>query len=163
MNPYKKLFLIIIILTIAISAFAQTEEPTVSGKKMAISLGPEWNMNARENFAVGAVLGFDYNLGSSFAVGINVTASSNFSGITVIEPAAMLRWYFLGSNHTGLFAQAEAGTYLVFEDSEVTPMFLGSLRGGFRLPLGFLFFVEPFGRVGYPFMFGVGVLAGVRF
>ena len=154
----KKIFLSMMILTFALSAFADDEK-----KPIAISLGPEWNMNSRENFAAGAVLGFDYSFGSSFAVGFNVTGSTNFDSIVVLEPAAMFRWYFLGSNNTGFFAQADAGAYLVFEDSEVTPMFLGGLRGGFRLPLGSWFFIEPFGRVGYPFMFGLGVLAGVRF
>lgn len=120
-------------------------------------------MNSRKNFAAGAVFGFDYNMGSSFAIGINLTASSNFSGITVIEPAAMFRWYFSDGTHTGWFIQADTGVSLVLEDGEVSPLFLGGLRGGLRLPLGDMFFAEPFGRVGYPFMFGVGVLAGVRF
>jgi len=40
---------------------------------------------------------------------------------------------------------------------------MGGLRAGYRLPLGDMFFIEPFGRVGYPFMFGIGALAGVRF
>jgi len=120
-------------------------------------------MNSRENFAAGLVFGFDFNLGSSFATGFNVTGSANFSGIVVLERAAMFRWYFLGRNHLGWFAQADAGTYLVFEDDNVKPMFLGGLHCGIRLPLGASFFVEPFGRVGYPFMFGVGAVAGVRF
>jgi len=161
----KKLLLSITILLLTLSfAFAEDESYIENESKlMAISLGPEWNMNSRENFAAGAALGFDFNLGSSFAVGFNLTASSNFSGIAVIEPAAMFRWYFLGKNHNGLFAQAEAGTFLIIEDSEVIPMFLGGLRAGFRLPLGSMFFVEPFGRVGYPFMFGFGAMAGIKF
>ena len=146
----------------AICVFAESGENPMS-RKMAISLGPEWNMNSRENFAAGAALNFDYNLGSSFAIGLNITFSSNFSGIAVIEPAALFRWYFLGDNSGGWFVQAETGVYLIFEDQDITPMFLGGLRGGFRLPLGEMFFVEPFGRMGYPFMFGVGALAGVRF
>jgi len=120
-------------------------------------------MNSRDNFAAGAVLAFDYNLGSSFAVGINATASSNFENIFVIEPAAFFRWYFLSREHDGWFVQADAGAYFVLEDGDITPMFLGGLRAGFRLPLGEMFFVEPFGRVGYPFAFGVGGLVGVRF
>ena len=143
--------------------FIFADETTGKTQKAAIGIGPEWNMNARDNFAAGAVLAFDYSFGSSFAAGINVTASSNFSGITVLEPAALFCWYFPGSDHVGWFVQAEAGTYLVLEDGDVTPMFLGGIRAGLRLPLGSLFFIEPFGRFGYPFAFGVGCLAGVKF
>jgi hypothetical protein len=119
-------------------------------------------MNSRENFAGGAVLGFDFNLSRAIAVGLTVTYSNNFSGISVIEPAALFRWYIFG-NSAGLFVQADVGAYLVLEERELTPLFLGGLRGGFRFPLGELFYVEPYGRVGYPFAFGVGAMAGVRF
>jgi len=119
-------------------------------------------MNSRYNFAGGAVLGFDINLPHSLALGLTVTYSNNFSGISVIEPAALFRWYILGSS-AGLFLQADAGAYLVLEDGELIPLFMGGLRGGFRLLLGESFFIEPYGRVGYPFVFGIGVIAGIRF
>ena len=119
-------------------------------------------MNSRYNFAGGAVLGFDLNLPYSFAAGLTVTASSNFAGIAVIEPAALFRWYFFSNGHTGLFAQADVGAYLVLEDGELTPLFMGGLRVGFRFPLGEMFFIEPYGRAGYPFVFGIGVTAGIR-
>ena len=131
-------------------------------KKAAVGLGAEFNMNSRYNFAGGVVIGFDFNLSRAFAVGFTVTGSSNFSGIAVIEPAALFRWYVFG-NSAGLFVQADAGAYLILEDGELTPLFLGGLRGGFRLPLGSTFFIEPYGRVGYPFVFGVGASAGIRF
>ena len=155
--------LIFIILFLVCSTFLFADEAANKTSKAAVSIGPEWNMNSRENFAAGGVLAFDLNLGSSFAVGINATISTNFDEIIVIEPAANFRWYFLGSDHAGWFVQADAGAYLVMEDDDLTPLFLGGLRAGLRLPLGNTLFIEPFGRVGYPFAFGVGVLAGVRF
>jgi len=158
----KVLIFFVLILILMPVAFAE-EGRADSSQKAAIGLGAEWNMNSRDNFAMGAVLAFDYNLGSAFALGINATASSNFNGIFVIEPAGFFRWYFLGKGHTGLFVQADAGAYLVLEDDDITPLFLGGVRAGLRLPLGEKFFVEPFGRVGYPFAFGVGCLAGIRF
>ena len=156
----KKIMVFCLLLCMAVFAFADEVQ---SSSKMAIGIGPEWNMNSRDNFAAGAVLALDFNLGSSFAVGINATASSNFDGIFVIEPAAMFRWYFIGSGHSGLFAQADIGASLILEDGDTTPMFLGGLRAGLRLPLGDKFFIEPFGRVGYPFAFGIGGLVGIRF
>jgi len=149
----------IMILGMSICAFTQEET------KMAIDLGPEFNMNSRYNFAGGAVLGFDYNLPvavAPFAAGISFTTSTNFFGIIILEPAAMFRWYFLGSGHTGLFAQADVGVWLLFEDEETTPLFTGGLRAGYRLPFGSMFYVEPYGRLGYPFAFGIGALAGIR-
>ena len=154
---------IIFFLVFNLCIYAQDETASGGTSRASIGLGAEFNMNSRENFAGGAVLNFNFNIGSSFAVGINATASSNFLGIFVIEPAALFRWYILSKSHTGLFLQADAGAYLVFEDNEITPLFMGGLRAGFRLPLGEVFFIEPFGRMGYPFVFGVGAMAGVRF
>jgi len=159
----KKEVITIFLLYMAILAYAEDSYQAATITKAAISIGPEWNMNSRDNFAAGAVLAFDFNLGSSFALGINATASSNFDGIFVIEPAAMFRWYFLSREHIGWFAQADAGMSLILEDGDTTSLLLGGLRAGLRLPLGDKFFVEPFGRLGYPFVFGVGGLVGVRF
>ena len=156
----RLLILLVLLFLIGSVTFAQDDT------KFAVGLGPEWNMNARDNFAAGLALGFDYNLpiaAAPFAVGVIASGSSNFSDGAVIESAGIFRWYFLGKNHSGLFVQAEAGALFIFENDESKPMFMGGLRGGFRLPLGKLFFIEPYGRVGYPYMFGVVVLAGIRF
>ncbi|MCL2196633.1 MAG: hypothetical protein FWB77_03355 [Treponema sp.] len=96
-NKLKKSLFILILFTAAVCVFAQDEsEDTVKNRKIAISLGPEFNMNSRENFAGGMVLGFDVSFASAFAAGITVTASYNFFEIFVLEPSALFRWYFLG-------------------------------------------------------------------
>jgi hypothetical protein len=151
----KTLLCAIAIFTLGVNLSAQ--EPA-----MSLGLGLEWDMNSRENFAGGAALGFDYNFLQSFAAGLTVTASSNFNGITVMEPVAMFRWYFLGKGHSGLFAQVDAGVYLVLEDGDLTSLFDGGLRAGIRLPFGRRFYVEPYGRAGYPFAFGIGVMTGIQ-
>ena len=156
------LILPVLLFFISFTAFAQDE------KKFAIGLGPEWNMNSKENFAGGVVFNFDYNLPAAipFAVGLTGVFDSNFndfSKIFAIESSALFRWYFLGKTHAGFFAQADLGAVFIFENDESKTLFMGGLRGGYRLPLGSLFFIEPYGRVGYPFMFGVGALAGIRF
>jgi len=135
-------------------------------KRFAVGAGLEWNMNSRHNFSMGFPVSFDYKLPvavAPFSVGVTFTTSVNFTGDTVLEPAAMFRWYFLGIGHTGFFAQADLGAYIIFEDNEIYSLFLGGLRGGYRMPLGSRFYVEPSVRVGYPFAFGVGATAGVRF
>ena len=147
-----------LMLIIVSGAFADDDD-----KKMAVGLGLEWNMNSRENFGGGIVLDFDYALPYSMAVGAVVGGSHNFSNSGVMEISALYRWYFLMSGHTGFFAQADAGIHLIFENDETIPNFMGGLRGGFRLPLGSLFYIEPYGRIGYPFAFGIGAVAGIRF
>jgi hypothetical protein len=152
----KTLLFVMAIFILGVNVAAQ--EPA-----MAVGLGLEWNMNSREKFAGGAVIGFDYSFLRSFAAGLTVTASSNFSGITVIEPGVQFRWYFLGKGHSGLFVQADVGAYLILEDGKLSPMFDGGLRAGIRLPFGKRFYVEPYGRGGYPFVFSIGAMAGIRF
>jgi hypothetical protein len=148
-------------LLLAAGVFAQSADG--GAKKAALGIGAEWNMNSREDFAGGTALGFDCNLPYSLALGITVTASSNFYGITVIEPSALFRWYFLNSGHSGLFVQADLGCFMLLEESDFTSLFDGGLRAGFRLPFGTMFYFEPYGRIGYPFAFGVGALVGLRF
>ena len=151
----KRLYLFLLCFILAASLSAQD-------KKTALGLGAEFNMNSREKFAAGAALSFDYALPLSLAAGLNITASNNFKGFTVIEPAAAFRWYFLNRQHTGLFLQAEGGLFLSIDEEGASPMPLGGLRAGVRLPAGMNFYIEPFGRVGYPFVFGVGLAAGIR-
>jgi len=158
----KRLCTFALILSCSYGIFAQTG--TNNGdNKVALGIGPEWNMDSRANFAMGAVFGFDVNLPKSLALGFTVTGSNNFGGISVLEPAALFRWYFLGTGHTGFFIQADLGAFLIFEDGDITPMFLGGLRGGYRFALMPHFYVEPFGRIGYPFAFGIGAIAGLKF
>jgi hypothetical protein len=154
----KKTILFAAMVLLCVNLYAQEQE-----KKAAVGIGLEWNMNSRDNFAGGFALAFDYALPHSLAIGLNAIGSSNFTGITVIEPAALFRWYFLGKRHNGFFVQADCGAYLIQEDGEFTAMFLGGLRGGFRFPLQPRFYIEPYGRIGYPFAFGVGVSAGIKF
>jgi len=177
MRQKKITFLFALLLLNSLFAFAQEDdyfpdepvqdEPVQaeqSDKKVAISLGVEWNLNSNDKFSGGATFGFDYNLSHLFAVGFTTTYTNNFSGKSTIEPAALFRWYFRGKGTIGFFAQADLGACIILEEGkDLDTKFLGGLRGGVRLAFGSLFFVEPYGRAGYPFMFSLGVLAGLRF
>jgi len=159
------IFFLALFVIFSFNVFAQDDETSGetenTNSKVAVGAGLEWNMNSRENFAMGALLGFDINFGASFAAGFNAIFSSNFTNFSVIEPAAFFRWYFLGKGHTGFFAQAEGGVFIIFEES-VSALPMGGIRAGFRFPLGQKFYIEPYGRLGYPFLFGVGAIAGMR-
>ncbi|MCL2758911.1 MAG: OmpA family protein [Treponema sp.] len=126
----------------------------------AVGFGVEMNMNSPENFAGGVLFNFDVNLATQFALGVNITGSTNFNDINVLEFSGMFRWYFLSLKHDGWFAQINAGYNYV--DVEGAPMaFITELRGGIRIPMG-NFYLEPYGRVGYPVVWGAGIVAGIR-
>jgi hypothetical protein len=150
----KWLLLAVLIPGIYLCGYAQE-------KKMSVGLGAEWNMASRHDFAGGAVLNFLYNLPGASALGLSFTGSMNFNNIYVLEPAFLVRQYFLQDKHSGLFIQFEAGAFISFEEKGVTPMIKSGLAAGYRLPLGSSFYIEPYGRAGYPFAFGLGAMAGI--
>jgi len=141
---------------ICLCAFAQE-------KKISTGLGAEWNMASRHDFAGGAVLNFLYNLPGSTSLGLSFTASMNFNNIYVLEPAFLARQYFLQDKHSGFFVQFDVGAFIAFEEKGTTPMIKSGLGSGYRLPLGSFFYIEPYGRAGYPFAFGLGAMAGICF
>jgi len=148
--------LVILVLGLYLCAFAQE-------KKISVGLGAEWNMNSPSFFAVGAPLNLIFNLPGSTALGLSFTGSMNFAGIYVLEPAFLIRRYFSRDIHSGFFLQFDVGASIVMEETGITPMINSGLGVGYRLPLGSAFYVEPYGRLGYPFAFGLGAMAGIRF
>jgi len=131
--------------------------------ELSLGGGMEWNMNSREMFA-GAfsfIAGFNLPVPSkNMSIGTTAVYSNNFFGFSVVEIAGIFRWYFVGQGYSGFFVQADLGAYLFMEEGNTTPLFAGGLRGGYRFLLG-KFYLEPYGRLGYPFAFGVGMVGGV--
>ena len=179
-SPKAPVLFLALLLVPCFTIFAQQD-----AKKFAAGLGPEWNMNSGENFALGFIFGADYNLpieAAPFAAGLNFGVNINSGGVA-LEPAAMFRWYFLGRRHTkfyeetegssfkgsfrpaydGFFVQADLGVTIILENDDAAARFLGGARAGYRIPLKWNLYVEPYGRFGYPFMFGFGALAGMKF
>jgi len=154
-----KKWILLAVLLPGICLYAFTQE-----KKMSVGAGAEWNMASRHDFAGGAVLNFLYNLPGSTAVGLSFTGSMNFNNIYVLEPAFLVRHYFSQEHYSGFFIQYDTGAFIAFEKKGITPMVKSGLTGGYRFLLGSSFFyIEPYGRAGYPFAFGLGAMAGVRF
>jgi len=154
----KKVLLIVLLFSFTQGIFSQEERVN----PFSIGAGPEWNMDSRHLFAFGAVLGLTYNLPRNFAVGFDFSASSNFRDTHVFEPDLILRYYFFRP-HSGLFVQTDFGAFFMFEEDGTTSLIEFGLRGGYRHLLGNRFFLEPYGRLGFPFAFGLGLIAGVRF
>ena len=154
----KKLFFVVLFFSFVFCIFAQEKME----KPLSIGLGPEWNMDSRHNFAAGAVLALTYNLPNNFATGLDLSGSSNFNNTHVFEPDIILRYYLQNRDYNGLFIQTDVGAFFMWEDEDFLSTIEFGFRGGYRLPFGSSFFVEPYGRLGYPFAFGLGVVGGIR-
>ncbi|MFP3042973.1 hypothetical protein LQZ19_14250 [Treponema primitia] len=164
----KLLFCFAILTALAGGAATQTfsvETPVSEKKTLGISLwtGPEWNMNSRTMFSLGGSLGADYAIQPSFAAGIKGVINYNFNEIMVLESEVFFRWYFLRLNPGNIFIQGGLGASLIFADSLLYPKLLGGISGGIRIPFKSGFFLEPGGRLGYPFVFGIGITGGYSF
>ena len=152
----KKSFAAVLFLVCCLTVSAQE-------KKMTAGLGAEWSMDFRQRYAGGAVINFDYKLGSNVALGVVITGTTNISNLIFVESAILMRGYFLGTEHTGPFVQEEIGVFLTLDNFKITPLVETAVRVGYRMPLGSSFYLELYGRVGYPFIFGFGAIPGFRF
>ena len=152
----KKLIIVLLLLAPGIIAVGQE-------KKMSLGAGLEWNMDSRHNFAGGTSLHFSFNVFRNYSLGVNLSASYNFNDFTALEPTFFVRRYFKQDVFRQFFLQLDMGSFIIFENEEVIPMFDAGLKGGYRFLLGSSFYIEPYGRMGYPFAFGIGAAAGFRF
>jgi hypothetical protein len=125
-------------------------------------LGVECNANTREGAAIGGNLSLGVNLDHQFSLGIKTTFSSNIDTVTTLEPAVFFR-YYLPFSFSGIFAQAELGASFFSEDNNSYPAFLGGLTFGWSYKVRNEWYIEPSIRFGYPFAWGVGILAGLSF
>jgi len=126
-------------------------------QKWAIGVGMEANMNSTRDAAGAFEMKFssDYTINSLFAFGVDLGMS--FSEIYTFESTGYFRWYFL--KNIQAFAQVNSGLWAA---TEVGPRFLIGATGGARLPLSRNMYIEPYARIGYPFMLGAGITAGLR-
>jgi len=147
---------------ITVEGYASNTSGFYGRQRFAMGAGMEVNMNSKEDVAMayGAKAGMDFSIIPALSVGLN--AGFSFSEMNVIEPAAMLRWYFM-HKYAPIFIQADAGVWMGIEQGkDMDIKFLGGASAGVRIPMARNFYVEPYARVGYPFMFGGGVMAGLR-
>ena len=122
--------------------------------------GAEANGNTRKGAALGGVMTLGLDINDIFAAGAKVTFSSNFDTVSTLETAGFFRYYFsrllplpLGI----LFAQAEMGASLFFEEGKTYPAFYGGAAAGWRVNVWEGLYLEPAARFGYPCAWGVGL------
>jgi hypothetical protein len=152
----RTLFLPLLLLVMAVHIEAQ------EATGFALGFGVEGNNNTRKGVALEENLYVTYSFNNAFEAGIQIGVNYDFHNIIALEPMVMGRWYFTDFFGGRVFAQADLGATLIIEDAQLRPLALGGLALGIRFPLG-AWFVEPYVRGGYPFLWGAGVSAGYRF
>jgi len=149
-----KKFAVVCLLFIAGSLSAQTG--------IFVGLGVEANANTREGAAFGGGLASALDLNKWFSLGAKLAFCADIDAVKTLESAALLR-YYLPLPINGFFVQAELGGTFFFEGDGVYPAFLGGLAAGWRFNMKKNWYLEPFVRGGYPFVWGVGLHAGTSF
>ena len=136
--------------------------PKLYADSMFFGLGAAANANTRQGVAAGGAFSFGIDVNRHLAIGYKTAYSNDFDTMSVIERAALIRWY-IPLQTRGLFMQAELGSSVFFENGESYPAFLSGAALGWRFSLGGNMFIEPTVRGGYPFVWGAGITAGFSF
>lgn len=137
--------------------------------KSSLGLIVEANKNSLSSVAPAAGLSFDYSVTRKFSVGVKALVSydafEKSNTIYAIEPLVFARWYAVsptGEPSAGLFIEGQCGAEMLLVNSDFKATVSGGVALGFRITFGYFYF-EPVLRGGYPYMFGAGLGAGVRF
>lgn len=137
--------------------------------KSSLGLIVEANKNSISKISPAAGLSFEYSIFRRVSLGIKTIASFDIfekeNSIYVIEPLIFGRWYAVsptGEPSAGLYVEPQGGLELIFVNDKLhcVPSLGASL--GFRIPINSFYF-EPYLRGGYPYLFGAGLGAGLRF
>jgi len=151
--------LIIILFVLTTAVFAQED--------FWISLNGDGAMYSANGFAFGGGLSLGFGSGTSF--GLKAAWYFGTDKINTLELNVILRFYFQGAQaYSGPFLQFMGGpTFYNNDEIAAIPSDWGMISAGLCFGWRFVFldrwFVEPSVRGGYPYLFGAGVSAGVRF
>jgi len=179
-------FLLIFFLVFASPAFAQdeyedqdekeffyneeeeTEEDTITREDFWIGIGADTALYGISEMAYGGSFSFGYGSGTS--IGLKASWFIASEGVEVLEFSLLLRFYFLGAKaYYGPFIQLMGGLSLLTNrlTNFSIPSDYGSITAGlsfgWRFVFGDRFYIEPSVRGGYPYLFGGGIMAGIRF
>jgi hypothetical protein len=138
--------------------------------------GLEANGYSPTSMGFGVRAGEDYRFGERFSFGTSFLLSSG-DNFTTLEFSAILRYYLFRNERSLIryynratifhfFVQAEGGTGVFFmEDNSPNARLMGGVAVGSRIALGRFssFYLEPYVRIGYPHLWGAGVLGVYRF
>ena len=137
-----------------------------------VSPGAEMALFSPSSISVGGSLAVVY--GSRFSIGFSAAWFFDMnSELDALEMNLLLRYFFVSAAEDSLYAgpylQLTGGPVIFFDLKEDAPglahwgRISAGLTFGWRFLLGKLFFAEPYIRLGYPYIAGIGVSAGVHF
>jgi len=166
--PPRCSFLIVICLLLIVLPLSAQEE-TSQPEDWWFSLGGELALYSPTTASFGMSLAGAYGSGTS--IGMKLSWFFDIGQeMNTLEINILFRLYFYGKTaYSGPFAQFEGGPAIYFDVDEKLsfPARIGIANVGavfgWRFLLGKYFFLEPSIRGGYPYIFGISVLAGVHF
>jgi len=163
----KKIVSFIFLILICLPLSAQGE--TTKSEEFWISPGAEMAFYSPVSLSAGGSVTIAYGSGTSIGTKIS-WLYDNKGQLNVFILDFLLRWYFFGNSaNSGLYIQFAGGPaiYLQSEEEISMPVRIGTLTAGlalgWRFLLGNYFYIEPSISGGYPYIFGAGLSAGVRF
>jgi hypothetical protein len=132
--------------------------------RFSIGAGAEVNKNTVTDIAIGGVLTNDFAINSRFSTATKLAFSYNLEAVGTMEAEFGVRFYFLSWNSSGPFVQGHGGASFIFWRNDIhDEMFIEPIYGGtlgWRFHFGSVY-VEPYGRGGYPFLWGGGLIVGI--
>jgi len=162
----EKLALFILLLMICVPLSAQEQKKS---EDLWIGLGAEMAFYSPVSLAAGGSIAIAYGNGTSIGTKIS-WLFDNDGQLNIVILDFLFRVYFFGSSaNSGLYLQFAGGPALYFQKEEKfsLPVRIGTLNAGLNLGWRFLlgksFYIEPSISGGYPYIFGAGLSAGVRF
>jgi len=146
---------------------AQEEEFQWNSHPWALGVGVDYGLNTRENFALGYGITFErYLFCPWLGLGLRGMMYTDFQTLSSTDALLSLRLWFPGiKNKAFFFAQWGFGMSIYSEEGRSINSFVMDAIAGCRIHLGKKnrFYVEPYIRGGFPFVFSAGVNAGRRF
>jgi hypothetical protein len=135
--------------------------------KFSLGVGVEFNlMDIGASFALGATLAVECRFNEIFSVGTYMTPSFGVESVSSIESCLFVRWYMLRLSRIPLelYLEPSYGVLAAMKDNNAQNS-RGSVEAGLALGARFFFpyvYLEPYIRVGYPFVGGVGLRIGYQ-
>ncbi|MDR2494053.1 MAG: hypothetical protein LBD24_02405 [Spirochaetaceae bacterium] len=152
LKKYGAFLLCPILFAVSMPAGAESHPPR-------FGMNVEATMNSHKNCAFGRAVNVEFSIFDFMMNGVSLNASDDFTVTTVLEPSVFARKYFF----TTLFVQLDLGMSVGIEKNNSTVTALAGIGAGFQCLLSNGdYFIEPYIRGGYPFIFGLGVRFGSR-
>jgi hypothetical protein len=125
--------------------------------------GLENSMNSPRFYALSEVATIHSDFSDHMAMGFKAGVSENFGATMTLETEAFWRIYPVKFRWGAVFTQWSLGESFIFDDSYFYPMLLCGFTAGVHIPIFGFLYVEPYARFGYPYMWGMGAVGGIRF